>query len=736
MLPRVTPQFTFATAAGSALIGVLICLYIILQAPWFGIRLNPAPERVGVVQSVDDEARKAGVRPGDRVVAFSAPGQTPVPLKTFSLISDPDRTGSYEGLNELFIDVGSLYSATSAELTEVQLEDGRSVILQRSERTLRTLPLGSWILVATVIPLLVSAGVWSYRRHDIASRILLFAGTSFTVMGLSNLVIADRQPSLEPHLFQIAVYCNRLSVLLFFYATIALFWVYPRRFASPRMLILGFIATILVFINEVSQTVRWPGDPFAFPLVTSMLLAAGLIAMQWRYARGNPLDTATLQWSVFVLMTGTIVVTGLYFLPGLVGADPVLNLELAFGIGILSYLGLIMAVARVRLFQLGDWWLTAWIWLLGGAAVIALDLFIAYLSNVAPSNVIVISMLIMGWIYFPLRQWLWRRIFWNGTAPMEWLPKELLKGIVTAEDADSLNTNWHNLLQKVFNPLHIRPLERVTITAIGEEGLSLRVPNLGSQDGVELIYRSAGRRLFGPIDIELVESLLQMAGPAVDAKRARDKATRRERERIMRDLHDDVCSSLQTLSHRLEGDENAHMVQRAMQTLRETIYSMNRPEGCDLATALADWRYEILERLESKKIALEWSVEETLLHLTLNAAQRANLGQILREAVSNALRHAHPSHLNFSFRYSDEMLQIEMINDGNCSEPAQWSAGTGMRNMRRRSHELGGHIAWYRMKDGTGTVMELSIKLASREAETRQNLSRLDLPGMETSHAG
>ncbi|MFO7593818.1 MAG: hypothetical protein R6X15_07255 [Pseudomonadota bacterium] len=722
---RYSPQFTFTLAALTGLACIALCLWLVMQAPWFGMTLDATPEQVGRVLAVNPTARAVGVDVGDKVIAFSAPGVKPVPLYPLSLINDPDHTGSFHELNRLFTHVGQLYAVTNRDITLVHLADNRIVPLPRQSRELGGVPPGWLILAAGIIPFIVSAGVWSYRRRDTVSFLLLLAGTGFMGIALSNLIYAYRQPSIDPMIFQFAVYANRLSTLLYFFMIMAIFWIYPRPLGSRRVIGFGLLLVLIIYVNELSQTIELPGDPFAFPLVLSLPFTLTLIAIQLYYSRRDPVDYAALQGFVLALMTGTILVTGLYFLPPVLGAAPVLSHEFAFAIGELGSLGLIMAVARYRLFELGTWWLTAWMWLLGGAAVLGLDLLIAYLWNLTPQTVITFSLFLVGWVYFPLRQWLWKKLFWNGHDPMKWLPRAMLEAVVASHNTTLLSANWHALLHKLFRPMLIKPLdEPVAAPAIDKEGLTLRVPDLAGENGVELTYRSDGRRLFSPADIELVSTLLQMAGPAVNVQTAREAATRKERERIMRDLHDDVCSRLLSLSHRLREGDNAEMVRHAMQALRETIYSLNRPEGEELNASLAEWHHETIERLEACNIGLKWRIAEALPEIMLTPAQRANLGQVLREAVSNAIRHAKPSSIRFDFRYTAESLHVEIRNDGECHDPALWSPGTGMMNMRRRIQDLDGKIHWSKDRDGCHIVLELPLAypLKKSPAQDKTNL--------------
>lgn len=689
----ITPQHTFALAALVAVALVAICLWAIVTAPWFGVRMDARPDHVGEVLYADERALAAGVQAGDRVLAFAAPGREPVSLQPLSLVSDPDRAGHFAALDALIEHMAALYAATSQAHTRLHMEDGRVLVLPRHPRPLGSLSPWLWLMAAGVIPFLVGAGVWSYRPGALASRLLLLAGASFALIALSNLLYAYRQPSVHPLLFEWAVAANRLGTLLFFFAYLAIFLVYPRRLIAASRLWWLFAAFALLFVNELTRTFDWPGNTFAFPVVCALPVTFAVIALQWVYSRRHPLDRAALRWFALVMMSGVILVTGLYFLPPLLGAEPVLPLEIAFGVGIVSYLGLMMAVVRYRLFQLGHWWLTAWFWLLGGSAVILLDIALAYWLNVAPTYLLALSIFVVGWVYFPLRQWLWRRLFWQGRDPMQWLPRELLASLIRVNDDDDLNRNWHRLLSRLFQPLELQVSEAaMEEPAVAQEGLALQVPNLVGGGSVVLTYRSGGRQLFSPGDRTLVASLLHMVGPAADAR----AATRRERERIMRDLHDDVGARLLTLSHRLESPRNIELMNEAIRALRETIYRLNHPQGCELGEALAEWRRELHERLEGLGIGLGWRVAAGIESLALPAAARVNVGRVLREVISNCLRHSAPRRIEVVATGSDQGWEIRITQDGATGEPAEWQAGTGLMTMRRRMADLGGNIQWQR----------------------------------------
>ncbi|WP_308873940.1 sensor histidine kinase [Thiothrix subterranea] len=66
--------------------------------------------------------------------------------------------------------------------------------------------------------------------------------------------------------------------------------------------------------------------------------------------------------------------------------------------------------------------------------------------------------------------------------------------------------------------------------------------------------------------------------------------------------------------------------------------------------------------------------------------------QFLREAVTNALKHAQPSRLIVRFAREAGSLQVSISNDGKIQPPETWQAGTGMGGMAARIRTLHGEL--------------------------------------------
>lgn len=174
------------------------------------------------------------------------------------------------------------------------------------------------------------------------------------------------------------------------------------------------------------------------------------------------------------------------------------------------------------------------------------------------------------------------------------------------------------------------------------------------------------------------------------AQLERETAAAEERERIYRDLHDDIGAKLLSLAIRAKTPQDTDIARSALQDLRDVV-SRSAQADAPLGDLLADWRAEIVGRCASAGVQLVWNQPEDLLERGMTAAEALNLGRILREAVSNVLRHAGAHALTIGVRFVGGRYQLSLEDDGH-SKPR--APGRGMRNMQARAGQLGGEIEW------------------------------------------
>jgi two-component system, NarL family, sensor histidine kinase DevS len=235
-------------------------------------------------------------------------------------------------------------------------------------------------------------------------------------------------------------------------------------------------------------------------------------------------------------------------------------------------------------------------------------------------------------------------------------------------------------------------------------GPALALP-LGSGDqvqGVLLVIRAPGAGEFGEQALQVVSSFADQASLAL--QRAESQAERRElelladRDRIARDLHDQVIQRLFAVGLSLQGTQRraktpgvAERVQDHIDQLHEVIQ--------DIRTAIFD-----LQVSEVGAGQVRTRLHRVVTELTQDAALRTTVRMsgaldslsngladhaeaVVREAVSNAVRHARAQELTITVSVDDKLV-ID-VSDNGVGMPSE-VAHSGLHNLRQRAQVVGG----------------------------------------------
>jgi len=179
-----------------------------------------------------------------------------------------------------------------------------------------------------------------------------------------------------------------------------------------------------------------------------------------------------------------------------------------------------------------------------------------------------------------------------------------------------------------------------------------------------------------------------------------------ERERLVRDLHERTiqsllavnaqlmrCASLAetpaTMALRNELDMVAADLDAAVSEVRDGILRIGPATEPDVTfrEAMADW----LARLNRGHGASLTFESDAALADSLDARARTELTAIIREAVSNALRHGHAERVAVSLRSENGQGLLTVQDDGSGFDPAATTeGGHGLKHLRQRAKDLGG----------------------------------------------
>jgi signal transduction histidine kinase/ligand-binding sensor domain-containing protein len=216
----------------------------------------------------------------------------------------------------------------------------------------------------------------------------------------------------------------------------------------------------------------------------------------------------------------------------------------------------------------------------------------------------------------------------------------------------------------------------------------------------------------------------------------------KERERIARDLHDTLLQSFQGLMLHFQRARNllparpVEAVQRletALERAEEAIAEGRNAIRDIRSSALVDSDFaramtalgeelsagDVRENLATFNVVVEGSVKP------LDPILRDEIYRIVREALTNAFRHAEAHHIEAEIAYGEKLFRVRIRDDGKGVDakvldqgerPGHW----GLPGMRERAEQVGGQLEVW-SEAGAGSEVELSVpgSVAYRTSSSR-----------------
>jgi signal transduction histidine kinase len=211
-------------------------------------------------------------------------------------------------------------------------------------------------------------------------------------------------------------------------------------------------------------------------------------------------------------------------------------------------------------------------------------------------------------------------------------------------------------------------------------------------------------------------------------------ALERERARIAQDLHDDLGSSLtriSLLSGLLRADKHhpdlvethaAKLMQSADQTVRalEEIVWAVRPRSDSLQSLVDYIAHFANELFESTATRCRLDLPHDLPARPLPPEVRHNIFLIVKEALTNALKHASAREVTVQAKVNSDVLEISIQDDGKgLASPTPKVEGKrhGLENMRQRAETIGGAVSC-QTSPGNGTCIKFTLLLPEQKADS------------------
>lgn len=246
--------------------------------------------------------------------------------------------------------------------------------------------------------------------------------------------------------------------------------------------------------------------------------------------------------------------------------------------------------------------------------------------------------------------------------------------------------------------------------------------------GVPLVFASSLIATVRYVSIRRIQARMQL----LEQRATLD----RERTRIARDLHDELGSSLNYISMSLGDVGRLEEIQpeklqthlekisqfavRTVRSLDEIVWAVN-PRN-DSLRSLAEYVTQLAgELFEDRNIRCRFHIEENLPEMQLTPETRHDLFLTVKEALGNALVHAHATEVQLGIKTAGTNVEISIQDNGTgFNREAIEGGSNGLRNMQQRMDAIGGRLV-IRTKPGEGTTVLLIVAVSdgSKSAQSR-----------------
>ncbi|HWK36955.1 sensor histidine kinase [Sphingomonas sp.] len=695
------PQRRLLELSLLSLLAIVIALITTLHLPIADIKVERYDNARIILTTGDEKV----VLPRETPLRLIRADGVALPLRIDALIDGIGARGDRAAKRAWWSQRGAIAAALHSGPVALRFADGRRATATIRPRRLSDLTGGFWAALATGFAALL-CGTWVLVLRPRNSAARTFAVMSLGLFGVGCTLAAGHDPLLLGEHYRWLMLLNHACALAFAAAILILFCRFPTPILGAgwtRAIGLGCALVVgsdaLDLSGDAIQTL------FAAIAVAFALFVLLLAAQAWA-VRDNPVGAAAMRLIGFSAILSSALFVGAVILPMLIAGAPLVSEAIALPLLLIIYGGLGAAIARTRLFSVDGWAFGLLLSVCAAIAVTAAD--VAILATAAGSRDAVLPFAIAAvcLIYLPLRLAISRQAARRRDATAR-LSLGLGGEIAFARDSESRTVRWRNGLMAIFEALEANadpaPADR---PLIAEDGISLRLPPVDDMPGIVLRYAQRGARNFDAIDLDQARALIDAVSALSAARDAYMRGVARERARITQDLHDDVSARLLTSLHRQDAELMRKDVREAMADIRAIV--AGTAEGWrPLEDVLADMRFETMNRLETHDIALDWPVTSTAGE-PIDQATARHLISILRELVSNVVRHARATRVSVAITVDASRLHLRITDDGvGIAEGSDW--GNGLSNSARRIAWLDGRF--HIRRGDTGTTASLDVGL-------------------------
>jgi signal transduction histidine kinase len=251
-----------------------------------------------------------------------------------------------------------------------------------------------------------------------------------------------------------------------------------------------------------------------------------------------------------------------------------------------------------------------------------------------------------------------------------------------------------------------------------------------------IIFAIAFIRWHGYLDQDRQILQLKLAMEQQEKLLAVQAAEQRVKDRIARDLHDDIAASmsgiriLSKVAHQQFASkvpDAAPLLEQISKSAQSTLESISdliwavKPHP-DYLNDMADRMREYAQKfLDARDIDYHLNIPRNLPVMEMDIEARRNAYLIFKEAINNAMKHSECTRMDISLLADRDKMTLLVADDGiGFNVPEKISSGVGLGSMQKRASDIGGDLKII-SKPGEGTKVAFTLPVSEVVKALRQH---------------
>lgn len=672
-----------------------------------------------VVNGLDSRLLDIGWQIGDELVAIAGADRTNenfVLHPGLFVNSTLKRRQFYSSQQIYYLDQARLYESWHWPSGSIILTSGKALSVPKLEVQLKLLPTGFWVsFVSGMLAWLIGLVVWLRNPIQPISRYILMLCFGFFLLAFSSALIELKQVLWQPWLIWSIHQLFVIGHLLFLVYGVAVIGSIPYRLFSNAQVhwMISVVAVGLLcfgyidawgLMEEAGVFSFYIADHHLYIVIIFVFFTViSLFVYQW-HKLSDPVAKIEFYWLLLAYIFGPILFLVLYLLPMYFDQEPLLTRSYTWPVLLLSICMIVMVLHRFYFLHNELYLSLTWNWVLVTLLFVVFDGLLIYVLQLTSQVSVLLVTLTLIWVYLPIRYWISQKFKMKREQRYSLLLKQGVEQVFA--ELDGAN-KWSNILNTLFMPAAIKQTLSKMPTSVLESGRVLHVHSAIEEHDYILQLADKGDRVFYQYDCELVDTLQFLEQQLHHFQQAFNAGKEQERQRILRDLHDQVGHQLLSMVYGAKDHNMKLMAQSVLSQIRHIVRSLQvQPVTIG---ALVSALEEILGQFGGNTgIDIRWKNNAHRADVVINPAYYLNITNVIRELLSNAIRHGKAESVELEIVVNESRIQLLLIDDGVGFDESSIKIGNGLNNAKQRIRELFGEIEWIQQQ---GTKVKITIPL-------------------------